>query len=365
MRLVSNEVKLDFDDVLIVPQRSSIDTRKDVQITKDFRFKHTNITTNGFGIIASNLDTVGTFAMAKTLASLGCFTALHKFYKAEELIEFFANNIGIWDKVFYTIGTNENDLDKLNAVKSGLTDKIGENLFPQMLCIDVANGYTQSFSNFIQHRRDRWPNTVIMAGNVCTPAMTEELIMSGASIVKCGISQGYFCRTRKVTGVGYPQLSAVDECSYVAHGLGAHICSDGGHRYPSDVVKSFAVGSDMVMLGSMISGTDECEGTWTYHTIDYTQSVPTVVIDKKLKKSLLAYGMSSAEAMNKHYGGMANYRASEGASQEVAYKGPANKIIEEIAGGIRSACTYVGATKIKDLPKCASFVRVNKIHQAF
>jgi GMP reductase len=266
------------------------------------------------------------------------------------------------------MGINNNDIDKL----SQLVDKI-QNI--PNLCIDVANGYTDNFVNFCRKIRDKFGKSpIIMAGNVCTPEMVQELILhGGVDIVKVGIGPGSACTTRLKTGVGYPQLSAIDECSHAAHGLKSDdkrlglICADGGCRTSSDVVKAFAANADFVMIGGMLAGTDECEGEWEY---SYQCKVGDRIWEQncnpgydtpKFKKQLTFYGMSSHKAQEK-YGGVKNYRASEGRVKTVPYKGPASNIIEDILGGIRSACAYVGASSLKDLPRCAEFIRVNRVH---
>ena len=168
--------------------------------------------------------------------------------------------------------------------------------------------------------------------------------MSGADIVKVGIGPGSVCTTRIQTGVGYPQLSAVMECADAAHGLGAHIIADGGCTCPGDVAKGFGAGADFVMLGGMLAGHKEGGGT---------------VIEKNGKKFIEFYGSSSEEANEKHYGGLANYRSSEGKKVKLPLKTSIDKTIRDILGGVRSSCTYVGAPSLKQLSKCTTFVRVN------
>ena len=168
---------------------------------------------------------------------------------------------------------------------------------------------------------------------------------------------------RQVTGCGYPQLSAVIECADAAHGLSGHICADGGCRKSGDVVKAFAAGADFVMLGSMLAGTEECEGEWNYQReITKNDSGGYDVGEKNVKKSLHFYGMSSEYAMEAHNDGVGTYRTSEGKSMSVEYKGPVSNVIQQITGGLRSACAYVGARTLKDFPKCATFVRTNRVH---
>ena len=186
-----------------------------------------------------------------------------------------------------------------------------------------------------------------MAGNLVGGSMTKELVLNGADIVKVGIGPGSVCETRIVAGVGYPQLSAIDEAAYEAHGIGGLICADGGCTRVGDICKAMAAGADFVMLGGLFAGTDECDGEWTINS-------------SREKQSLEFYGMSSKEANNKYNGGLKDYKAAEGKSITVPYKGKVEEVVREIKGGLASCCTYVGATKIKDLPKCASFVRCSQ-----
>ena len=216
----------------------------------------------------------------------------------------------------------------------------------KFICLDVANGYSESFVRFVKDVRKAFPTHTIMAGNVVTGEMVEELILSGADIIKVGIGPGSVCTTRKKTGVGYPQLSAVLECADAAHGLGGHIISDGGCTCPGDVCKAFGAGADFVMLGGMLAGHDECTG-----------EIVTKPSGVKVKQF---YGMSSATAMLKHHGGVAEYRASEGKTVEVPYRGDVDKTILDILGGLRSACTYTGASKLRELPIRTTFIRVSQ-----
>jgi GMP reductase len=299
------------------------------------------------------MDSVGTVAMAEKLAEFRSMVALHKFYPIEKLAQFFATNYNLWNNVFYTVGANVDDLKKLKAIGQIL----GHKEFPKMICLDAANGYSKHFVGHLKALREVYPNAIIMAGNVVTPNMTEELILQGADIVKVGLGNGSVCLTRLRTGVGYPQLSAVAECSFVAHGLGAHIVSDGGCTNEGDICKAFCAGADFVMTGSMLTATDECEGEWEYESGFYDLIYQTSSNNKK--KYFKYHGMSSQEAQKQWYGGLADYRASEGKEVKIPYRGPVENIMKSIAGGVRSCATYVGAKKIKDLPKCAEFIQVN------
>jgi GMP reductase len=336
---IETDIKLDFRDVLIRPKRSVLSSRSEVNISRTFRFLHTRTEWTGFPLIASNMDTVGTFRMAESLSAFGALVALHKYYSPAELIAFFAEIRS--NNAFFTIGTTQDDWDKLAVVKR-------QSKVP-MIGIDVANGYTQQFLDAVTKLRFENPDSVIMAGTVVTAEMTEALIIAGADIVRIGIGSGSVCTTRDLTGVGFPQLSAVIEFADAAHGLKGLVCSDGGCVVPGDVAKAFGGGADFVMLGGMLSGHTECDGEIIYQD-DSGQRVP---------KSMVFYGMSSETAMRKHHGGVAEYRAAEGKTVTVPYKGEVKATIGQIAGGLRSAMTYIGAENLKEVAKRTTFIIVN------
>lgn len=366
MQKIINEIKLDFDDVLIRPKRSTLNSRSEVCIQREFKFKYSPRKLLAVPIMAANMDTVGTFDMAKSLAKNQAIVCLHKHYKTNEYVAFYTDpSIVNKNLAFYSIGTSKKDTEKLIEV----FNQIKQFNYPTPnICLDVANGYTEQFVEITCKIRNLYPESVIMAGNVVTQEMTEELIIHGqVDIVKVGIGSGSVCTTRLKTGVGYPQLSAVMECSDAAHGLGGHICSDGGCKVVGDICKAFGGNSDFVMLGSIFAGTDECEGEWkyeyqteqgTWQPLDLSYNLSC----KKRKMSLQYYGMSSENAMNKHNNGVAKYRTAEGKCVTVSYKGPAEDILQDIYGGIRSACTYIGANKIKDFGKKTTFIQVNNTH---
>ena len=335
---IENDVKLDFKDVLFRPKRSTLSSRSGVDINRTFRFFHTGTEWSGFPLIAANMDVTGSMGMAKALARAGALTALHKHYPAKELINFF--NRPEADHAFFSIGTTDADLEKLAAVATKA--KIS------LICLDVAHGYTEKFLDTVKRIREAHPKAGIMAGNVVTGDMTEALVLAGADIVKIGIGPGSVCTTRKMTGVGYPQLSAIIECADAAHGLKGLVCADGGCTSPGDVAKAYGAGADFVMLGGMLAGHDECEGKIRYETRG----------KKKVPVGMVFYGMSSDVAMTKYSGGVARYRASEGKVVEVPYRGAVDDTMSEIMGGVRSMMTYIGATKLKEVPKRTTFVRV-------
>ena len=335
---IENDVKLDFKDVLIRPKRSTLASRSGVDVNRSFRFLHTGSDWTGFPLIAANMDVVGTVKMARVLGGFSALTALHKYIGVEELAAVLNSETGA--HVFYTIGTNKADHEKFAAVKAKA--KVSK------ICLDVANGYTETFIDMIKQVRDTNQDAVIMAGNVVTGDMTEALLLAGADIVKVGIGPGSVCTTRKMTGVGYPQLSAIIECADAAHGLKGLVCADGGCTVPGDIAKAYGAGADFVMLGGMLAGHDECEGEIRTEKRGGRQ-VPV---------GMVFYGMSSEAAMKKHSGGVAKYRAAEGKSVEVPYRGPVEGTMGEIMGGVRSMMTYIGAMRLKEVPKRTTFVRV-------
>lgn len=335
---IENDPKLDFKDVLIRPKRSTLGSRSDVDVNRTFRFLHTGTDWTGFPLIAANMDVTGTIPMARALKRFGAMVALHKHYPVETLAAFFASEDA--SNSFYTLGIAEADHDKFKAVKAKVP--------LTKICIDVANGYTEAFLKTIHRTRAENPDAVIMAGNVVTGDMTEALLLAGADIVKVGIGPGSVCTTRKMTGVGYPQLSAIIECSDAAHGLKGQVCGDGGLTVPGDVAKAYGGGADFVMMGGMLSGHDECEGEIIYEEKN----------GEKIPVRMQFYGMSSDTAMKKYAGGVAKYRASEGKTVEVPYRGPVAGTMQEIMGGVRSMMTYIGAVKLKEVSKRTTFIMV-------
>lgn len=357
---VEPDVKLDFSDVLFRPKRSTLTSRKDVDLHRVYKFKNSGQEYYGVPIMAANMDGVGTFEMAKVLQEHHMFTCMVKSYTPKE-----------WEANINALNTNH------CAVSTGIGDAAFGALsiflasFPEVttVCIDVANGYSEAFGDFVEKVRKKFPKHIIIAGNVVTADMTQELILRGADIVKVGIGPGSVCTTRIQTGVGYPQLSAIAECADAAHGLGGHIIADGGCTCPGDVAKAFGAGADFVMLGGMLAGHKEGGGkviTRKFYTNEvvpsdsqnpYLKNLENRVFEEK--KYVQFYGMSSDTAMNKHNGGVAEYRSSEGRTVEVPYKGEVTNTVLDILGGLRSTCTYVGAENLKQLSKCTTFIRVN------
>ena len=333
---VDRDFKLDFDDVLIRPKRSTLSSRRLVDLNRKFTFRHSEDVWEGIPVIAANMDTTGTFEIADSLKKEKMLTAIHKFYSLDDWAKAIKSNQIELEHCAVTFGVEEAESAEefFNFLKKNNLDK------PKFICLDVANGYTELFLDLVKRIRENFNNPLI-AGNVVTGEMTEALILAGADIVKIGIGPGSVCTTRTVTGVGYPQLSAIIECADAAHGLRGHVISDGGCSTPGDVAKAFGAGADFVMLGGMFAGHEESGGE---------------LIEKDGKKYKQFYGMSSDTAMERYYGDIKNYRASEGETISLEYKGPIDKTTQQILGGLRSAATYVGAKDIKNLPKCTTFI---------
>ncbi len=338
---IENDIKLGFKDVLIRPKRSTLKSRGEVSLERNFKCLHTGKIWTGVPIMAANMDTVGTFEMAVALAQHKAFTAIHKHYSIAQWKTFMQTApTNIAQHIAVSTGSGKEDASKLKAI-------IAQCPSLEFICIDVANGYSEHFVDFVKRTRAAFPEKIILAGNVVTGEMVEELLLAGADIIKVGIGPGSVCTTRVKTGVGYPQLSAIIECADAAHGLKGQIISDGGCKVPGDVAKAFGGGADFVMLGGMLAGHDESGGE---------------LVEKDGEKYKQFYGMSSETAMNKYAGGVAEYRASEGKTVAVKYRGSVNNTMQDLLGGVRSTCTYVGAQSLKELTKRTTFIRVEEQH---
>jgi GMP reductase len=343
MTKIEEGLKLDFHNVLIRPKRSTIDSRSNVNLSRTIKFKNCKSIQPwvGIPIIASNMDTVGTFDVYSVLSKFQIITALHKFYTVSDFILYQSNNNIIMNPDFFMVSTgiNESDFIRLKEILSVIHCK--------WICIDIANGYIQSLVQFCKRVREAYPDKIIVAGNVVTREIVEELILNGGvDVVKVGIGPGSACLTRMKTGVGMPQLSAIMECADAAHGVGGHIIGDGGITCPGDMAKAFGGGADFVMVGGVFSGHDENPGE--------------IITNPDGSQSKLFYGMSSSHAMNKYYGGMSDYRASEGRTIRVPYRGPLQNTVIDYLGGLRSTCTYINASCIKHIPLCTTFVQVSQ-----
>jgi len=374
---IESDIKLDFKNVLIRPKRSTLTSRKEVDLERKFRFRNYQDRIDvgrhhyyGIPIMAANMDGVGTFEMADELARHRLFTCLKKSYKTQELVCYFDHDgtedtpVGLRaENVAMSIGITEEDHQKFRNVYEQVDSPL-----LKYVCIDVANGYTERFVDFVKQFRMLYPEIVIIAGNVCTADQTQELILNGADIIKCGIGPGSVCTTRIKTGVGYPQLSSIIECADAAHGLGGLIIADGGCSSPGDVAKAFAAGADFVMLGGMLAGHSEGggdvitkffnpKGEHFFRSSD-EEYYPVI----KQKRFVQFYGMSSEAANDKHFGGLKEYRSSEGRDVLVPYRGAVGNTVQDILGGLRSTCTYVGADSLKRLSKCTTFVQCYDTH---
>ena len=387
MTNVVEEIQLDYCDVMIKPKRSTLNSRSEPDIYRQYRFKYPNSflyeqnTIYGNGLMVANMATTGTFAMAEVMAKNLMFTCLHKHYSFEELKEFLekhkdvivderydGKDLMFLDYVFVSTGIKDGDYEKICKVLDlGLCKN---------LCIDIANGYIPKLLDFVKKIRKQYPRLVIMVGNVVTGDMVQDLILNGADIVKIGIGPGANCTTRKETGCGRPQLSAVIECAEAAHAVDGMICADGGITCVGDINKAYGAGADFVMVGSLVAGSDEADGDVIekcYRTNEYEWEDANACNDLNYvlpdpikpiyenKKFKLAYGMSSKFAQDKHWNGMAKYRTSEGIVTLKPYTGPVQDTIDEYLGGLRSCMTYISARRLKDIPKCCTFYRANRI----
>lgn len=341
---IEEDLKLDYSDVLLRPKRSTLTSRKEVQLERTFSFYHSPKKWTGIPIMTANMATCGTFEMAQTLAPHKMITTFHKYYDVEDFKKFFADFTNP-DYVVYTLGTRAEDFEKLHAM-------IAADLMKHFsfICIDIPNGYLEVFLEKIRELRTLCPEHIIIAGNVVTNEITEEIILNGADIVKVGIGPGSACTTRRMTGVGYPQLSAVIECADAAHGIDNEqgyglVIADGGQQFPSCVAKAFCAGADFNMFGSMFSGYDQSAGE---------------IVEKNGKKYKEYFGSSSNKALETFYGKKEKHRASEGREVLMPYKGDLAHYLQDLFGSLRSTGTYIGARKLKEFSKRTTFVRVNK-----
>jgi len=374
---IIQETKLDFDDVLIVPQRSTLTSRSEIQLEKTLQFYHSPKSWTGIPIICANMSFCS-FNIAKTLARYKMIACLHKYHKVDDIVKYFQQCPDNLDYTFVSIGYKNSEINHLLEIK----EKLGKQ---PNICIDVPNGHMDVFVKYCKKVRDNFPESIIIAGNVSNPSSTQELLIyGGVDIVKVGIGGGSACSTRFVTGCGIPQLSACLENSYVAHGLQSGIkklglvCSDGGHKNSGDVAKALCAGADFVMLGGYFAGTEECEGEWEYEyksrmkitkdidnykeTFDWWQPIDPGYDTDKRKVKFTYYGMSTHVAQDTYEKNIKNYRASEGTKIVVKYKGELKQVIQELLGGIRSCCCYIGSDSIKNMPRCAEFCIVNTLH---
>ena len=352
---IIDEEQLDFDDVMIIPRPSTVESRKDTTIVKPFKFKWTGKVIEGSPAIAANMTTTGTFEMAKELQKHQMFCALHKHYSAEEIIRFLEENkksFGTNDFIFVSTGLRQGDFEKLKQIMAtGLCNNI---------CLDAPNGYIQGFVQHLNRLRHTFPHSIIMAGNVVTPEKTVELIQNGADCVKVGIGPGQACATRTTTGVGRPQLSAVIDCVAGAKQYGGLICSDGGIQKPADYVKAIAVYADFVMMGSYLAGCSEAGGQLIVKHMKTGEQLPSGREETRIREYKMFYGMSSEFAQKQHYKGMPSYRASEGIVTMTPHKGPVANTIQALEGGLRSAMTYTNSRTIDEFQKNTDFYKVRR-----
>jgi len=365
--IIEPELKLDFDDVLIIPQRSTLTSRSEIIVERTFKFYHSPRVWSGVPIICSNMS-FASFEMSNALINHKMITCLHKYHDIDSLCNYYSSD-NKENKVNYawvSIGYKNSDLNNLIQFKS-IT-----NIQPN-ICIDVPNGHMDVFFKYCRKVRENFPQSIIMAGNVTNKSSTQELLIhGGVDIVKCGIGGGSACTTRFITGCGVPQLSCCIDNAYIAHGLSngdkklGLICSDGGHKNSGDVCKALCAGSDFVMLGGYFAGSEECKGDWDYEykmrSGGWQPFDPGGENVEKRKTKFTYYGMSTHHSQNIFEGTTKDYRASEGTRITTKYKGSVSSIIQELLGGVRSCCCYIGADTIKNMSRCAQFGRVSKIH---
>jgi len=334
---IDNNIYLDFNDVLIKPKRSNLGSRSEVILERTINFIHSKQSWTGIPLMAANMDTTGTFEIYDVLSKHKMITVFHKHYDVLE----YKNRMDTLNREYYSLssGTSDSDYLKLQELITILN--------PKFVTIDVANGYSSAFIEFCKKVRGEYPTLTIFAGNIATSDMVQELILSAqVDVVKCGIGSGSVCSTRLKSGIGVPQLSVCMSCSEVANGLNGHIISDGGCTIPGDIAKAFGSGAHFVMLGGMIAG--------------HTETLGDIITDENGKEYKLFYGMSSEHAQDKYNGGLQQYRSSEGKLRKIPFKGELNTTLIDILGGLRSAGTYIGANRLKDFPKCCTFLQVNR-----
>lgn len=373
MQIIS-DTQLDFCDVLIRPQSSSLNHRSEVETERNFK----KFCLNACPIMNANMTQTGTFDVAKKMVENKMFGTFHKFYTAEQIKNFFEENQSC-SLYFITIGLRNKD-EEIKRLKE-LND------YHFSILIDVPNAYIPEVENYVKEVRAEFPHRIIAVGNVCTGDITQQLIKAGADIIKVGIGPSAVCRTRHTTGCGRPQLSAIIECANSAHQVGGYIIADGGFVNIGDFCKAFVAGADICMSGCFFAGCDEAAGeiitkiyetneftgTWVdnqgyYHSTEDGVDKDTFVgLTEKQRKHEIKYfkeyyGMSSFRAQEENYGQRTKFGTSEGVeSKLVPYVGPIQSIINDIKGGIRSTGTYIGAKNVKNFSRQGSFYKINRI----
>jgi len=333
---IEYDIKLGFKDVMFRPKRSTLKSRSQVNLERTFKMKHSTTEWSGVPIMAANMDTVGTFEMALALSDKKLFTAIHKHYSVDEWNDFLAKAPkGIENYIALSTGTGSQDFDKIARILSAN---------PQLkyLCIDVANGYSEHFVSFVKQTRKKYHDKVIIAGNVVTGEMVEELLLAGADIIKVGIGPGSICTTRVVAGIGVPQITAIMDSVAVASKHGIPIVADGGIKHTGDVAKAIAAGADSIMIGNLLAGHEESPGD-------------KILYEGRAYK--LYRGMGSLGAM--HQGSADRYfqdpeediskLVPEGIEGRVAYKGNVGDTIYQITGGLRASMGYCGCHNIDEM----------------
>ena len=334
--------KIDFKDVLIVPNKTTIKSRKEVSLQREFTFKN-NTKWKGVPIISSNMDTVSDVKTFDILRQHDYITCFPKHYNKKWTLDF-PKHLELVDNYMLTCGTGDSN-NLIALVKKLYTFGI----HPRFICVDVANGYMKQLEDTCVQIKSFFPECILVAGNVVTPDSVYELMSQcGVDIVKIGIGSGAVCTTRLKAGVGYPQLSAMLECKSAAELGGGYLISDGGIVYPCDIAKAFAAGSDFVMCGSILAGHDESPGE--------------LVIAEDGQKYKTYYGMASETAVKKYNEGKMGYRTAEGKKVLIKLKGPLDTTIEDINGSLRSACSYTDSRNLEEFYNKSKFIEVNTTH---
>lgn len=387
--LIHNDIQLDFDDVLIAPQTTTINHRGEVDIIREFKY----LDVCGVPVISANMTQTGTFDVASKLLENDYFATLHKFYKAEEIIEFIQSqkrkNIlnGLIDCCGEYMGNEKNLFVTVGKRNWDEEFKKIETIYEQTgalvsVLLDVPNAYIPEIVDCVKQLREfmneqNCHGGLIAVGNVCSGDETQKLILAGANFVKVGIGPSPVCDTRIKTGCGRPQLSAIIECANAAHQVNGYIIADGGFKTNADFCKALVAGADICMSGSMFAGCEEANGKivekcfrTNEYDIDYGYDYSLTEFANpepgkpkfEFKQFKEYYGMSSFRAQRENYGKVTTTGTSEGVECKlVPYTGPIQNTINDINGSLRSCGSYIGAKNIKSFSRQGMFYKVNRI----
>ena len=319
---------LTFDDVLIIPSKSEVRSRRDPKLTSQLT-KTKSIETP---ILSANMDTITEYDMAFAMHQMGAIGILHRFVTIQEQAQFVAQlkTQGV-NHIAASIGVNDDYQERAKALIQA-----GANI----ITIDIAHGHSVLMMDVMKWMKDKFPTVDLIAGNVATPDAVVDLIEAGADAIKVGIGPGSMCTTRIITGAGVPQLTAIAMCAQAAAPYQVPVIADGGIKTSGDIVKAFAAGASTVMLGSMLSGTIETPGEIKHGRKQYR-------------------GMASRAAQESWRGGVPTGMAPEGESTYVSVKGHVKDVISELTGGIRSGMSYVNANQLSEIKDKARFIEMS------